>query len=129
MTKKKERHIQLARRLLQWNQKHLNRDSTLSEALIGECFAEHFVVEPNGRRHEADRKAYKNFLDGMKSTMTSIQYEITHTVADEESVVLSMNVEIQKIDTTIEHFAAILLIKFDEHEKVRLWHEVYVQQG
>lgn len=123
MQTKKARNLQLAHAVLAWNQKYLNSNSTLSETLIGECFADEFVVEPNGRRYEANRITYKEFLDGMKSTMTSIQYRVVHAIVDEESVAFSMEVEICKIDNTSENYIAMLLIKFNSFEKVSLWHE------
>lgn len=129
MQTKKERNIQLAHAVLEWNQKYLHRDSILTEALVGECFADQFIVEPNGRRYEANRRTYKEFLDGMKSTMDSIWYQVTHTVADEESVVFSMQVQICKSDHTAEDFCAMLLVRFNDSAKISLWHEIYVQQG
>jgi hypothetical protein len=129
MQTKKERNIQLAHAVLEWNQSYLNRDSVLTDALVGECFADQFVVEPNGRRYEANRKTYKEFLDGMKSTMDSIRYQVTHAVGDEESVVFSMQVQICKSDHTTENFFAMLLVRFNDSEKISLWHEIYVQQG
>lgn len=128
MQTKKERNLQLAHAVLAWNRRYLHKDSTLSEALIGECFAETFIVEPNGRRYEASRRTYREFLDAMKGTMASIQYRVMHAVADEESVALSMQVEIRKSDDTIENYVAMLLMAFDAFGKVSLWHEVYVQQ-
>ena len=129
MQTKKERNIQLAHAVLEWNQTYLHRDSVLTEALVGECFADQFIVEPNGRRYEANRKTYKEFLDGMKSTMDSIRYQVTQTVADEESVVFSMQVQICKSDHTAEDFCAMLLVRFNDSAKISLWHEIYVQQG
>ena len=129
MQTKKERNIQLEHAVLEWNQTYLNRDSVLTEALVGECFADQFIVEPNGRRYEATRRTYKEFLDGMKSTMDSIRYQVTHTVADEESVVFSMQVQICKSDHAAENFFAMLLVRFNDSEKISLWHEIYVQQG
>ncbi len=129
MQTKKDRNLQLAQAVLSWNEKYLNKNTTLTEALIGECFADQFVVEPNGRRYEANRKTYKEFLDGMKSSMSSIQYQVMHTIADEDSVVLSMQVKISKCDDTAKNYTAMLLIKFDAFDKVALWQEVYVQIG
>ena len=123
---KQNRNLQLAHAVLAWNTQYLNRDSVLSEALIGECFAEKFIVEPNGRHYAADLKTYKEFLEGMKSSMSSIQYHVMHTVADEESVVFSMHVKISKHDNTTENYIAMLLVKFNADEKVTLWHEVYL---
>ncbi len=127
MQTSKERQIALAHAILDWNREYLHKNSKLSEALIGEYFAERFVVEPNGRRYEANCKTYKEFLHDMKSTVNSIQYRVIHALADEDAVVLSMHVDIRKTDLTTEHYRAMLLLKFDASEKIILWHEIYVR--
>ena len=127
MLTKKDRNLELAHAVLAWNQRHLNKDATLTDEQLGECFAEQFVVEPNGRRYEATLSAYKEFLDGMRSTMTGIQYQVQHAVADDASVVFSMQVTIGKTDGTQERYTAMLLMQFDALGKVSLWHEVYVR--
>ncbi len=69
---------------------------------------------------------YLEFLNGMKQSMRGIEYEVTHTVADDESVVFDMRVRIDHVDGRQEHYIAMLLVKFDEQEKVSLWKEVYL---
>lgn len=74
----------------------------------------------------ASLESYREFLEGMKQDMEGIRYDIRHTTADEDSVVFSMDVCITKADGSAQHFVAMLLMRFDEHEKVSLWHEVYL---
>lgn len=126
MTTQHAHHLQLAHAVLDWNRKHLNRDSSLTEALIGQCFAERFIVEPNGRRYEATRANYLEFLNGMKADMAGIDYEIDHTLVDDTAVVFSMRARIAYCDGRTELFRAMLLMRFDDAGKVTLWHEVYV---
>ncbi|TYK68301.1 nuclear transport factor 2 family protein [Comamonas sp. Z3] len=126
MHAKRQRNLELAHAVLDWNQRHLNRHTTLSREQVAECFAEQFVVEPNGRHYAADLESYREFLEGMKQDMQGIRYAIQHATADEDSVVFSMDVCITKTDDSTQHFVAMLLMRFDEHEKVSLWREVYL---
>jgi len=120
--------LELAHAVLRWNQQHLNAGTTLTECLIGECFAEQFVVEPNGRRYEANRRLYREFLEGMKRTIRSIRYQVLHAIGAEASAALAMQVTITKVDGAFETFSAALLLRFDEVGKIVLWHEVYTPQ-
>ncbi|MGE8234037.1 MAG: nuclear transport factor 2 family protein [Stenotrophomonas sp.] len=126
MTSQRAHYLQLAHTVLDWNRRHLNRDSVLSEALIGECFADQFIVEPNGRRYEADPANYLEFLNGMKAGMDGIDYEIDHALVEDASVVFSMRARIRHVDGRHELFRAMLLMRFNDAGKVILWHEVYL---
>ena len=126
MTSEHAHYLQLAHAVLDWNRRHLNRDATLSEALIGECFAAAFIVEPNGRRYEATPANYLVFLNGMKAGMEGIDYEVDHALVDGASVAFSMRAKIAHHDGRREVFRAMLLMHFNDADKVTLWHEVYV---
>jgi len=120
--------LQRALAVLDWNRHNLNTASVLDEAAVGECFADHFVVEPNGRRYEATRATYLAFLNGMKAGMRGIDYDVLHTLVDAQSVALSILAHISHDDDRRETFQAMLLMQFDNHGKITLWHEVYVPQ-
>ncbi|MGE8288444.1 MAG: nuclear transport factor 2 family protein [Stenotrophomonas sp.] len=122
----REQLLRQANAVLDWNRRHLNATSVLSEAQVGECFAEHFVVEPNGRHYAASRADYLAFLNGMKAGMAGIDYDVDHALADGDAVTLSMRAHIAYGDGRREHFRAMLLMRFDADGKVVLWHEVYV---
>lgn len=126
MTSQRAHHLQRAHAVLDWNRRHFNRNSTLTEALIGECFAEQFIVEPNGRHYEANHANYLEFLNGMKADMDGITYDVDHAIVDEAAVVFAMRARIAYSDGRIEQFRAMLLMRFDDAGKVTLWHEVYV---
>lgn len=128
MPTKRNRNIQLAHAVLDWNRKNLRHDARLTQDVIKECFGDRFVVEPNGRHYQADPAAYLEFLNGMKQSMLGIDYQVTHTVADEEFVVFDMRVQMDHVDGRREHFVAMLLMKFDDQGKVSLWKEVYLGQ-
>lgn len=121
-------HIALAHAVLDWNQRHLRHDAPLTEADVGSRFAPHFVVQPNGRRYEANTRNYLEFLNGMRASMAGIRYEVLHTVADAESVVFDLLVQITHTDGRVEHFVAMLLMRFDAQGKVLLWKETYLPQ-
>lgn len=126
MQTQRETNIQRAHAVLDWNRRHLHHASQLSDEIVGECFAEAFVVKPNGRHYEASRATYRGFLDGMKRTMQGIDYEIIGTVADDASVVFSMRAVIAHLDGASAHFLAMLRMQFDANGKVTLWEEIYV---
>ncbi|WP_293706284.1 hypothetical protein [Stenotrophomonas sp. UBA7606] len=90
--------LQRALAVLDWNRRNLNTASVLDEAAVGECFADHFVVEPNGRRYEATRATYLTFLNGMKAGMRGIDYDVLHTLVDAQSVALSILAHISHDD-------------------------------
>lgn len=71
MTSQRAHYLQLAHAVLDWNRRHLHRDSMLTEALIGEYFAGQFIVAPNGRRYEANPARHLEFLNGMKASTPS----------------------------------------------------------
>lgn len=118
--------IQRGHAVLDWNRRHLRRDSPLTEAIVGECFAEQFVVAPNGRHYQADRALYLDFLNEMKSTLERIDYQVQHTVADERSVVFSMRALLYRPGGVEESFEAMLMMAFDAEGKVTLWRELYL---
>jgi hypothetical protein len=125
MTSKRERNIQLANAVLDWNRKNLRHSSSLTVEDVAQCFGESFIVEPNGRYYMADRASYLEFLNGMKATMTGIEYQVINAVADEDGVLFDMVVQIEHTDGRREHFIAMLLMRFDESQKVSLWKEIY----
>jgi len=126
MTPAGERNLRLAHALLDWNRRHLRHDATLSDALIAQRFAPRFTVFANGRHYDANYENYQAFLEGFKRTIASIDYELTHTVADEAGVVLAMRATVKRTHGALDQFEAMLLLRFDAEGKVSLWHEVYV---
>ena len=94
MSEKREKNIQLAHAVLDWNRKYLRHDSQLTQELVAQCFGANFVVQPNGRHYQANLALYLEFLNGMKTAMAGIEYQVLHTIADEESVVFDMAVQI-----------------------------------
>ncbi len=126
MQNQRDRNIQLARAVLDWNRKNLHYRSELTDEAIGQCFASEFVVRPNGRHYEANLGTYREFLNGIKRSMEGIEYQIADTVADDDSVVFSMSVRIQPVGQPLQRFTAMLLIRFNEEGKVVLWEEVYL---
>ncbi|HEX7676265.1 MAG TPA: hypothetical protein VF412_18970 [Bdellovibrio sp.] len=121
-----KRNIQLANDLLDWNRKNLRADVTLTESVIAEKFASHFIVKANGRRYEANHSNYLQFLNGFKSTIKTIDYTVEHITANENSVVLAMSATVARIDGKTDTFEAMLLLIFNEQGHVTLWHEVYL---
>ncbi|MEJ5018912.1 hypothetical protein WH297_04065 [Ochrobactrum vermis] len=48
-------------------------------------------------------------------------------VAEENSAVLAMAATVIRLDRIIDHFEAMLLLKFNEAGLVTLWHKVYLK--
>ena len=126
MTADRDTALQRAHAVLDWNRRHLRHDVQLTDALVGECFAEAFVVKPNGRHYDATRASYREFLDGMKRNMTGIDYDVGSAVVEGASVVLSLRASITDLDGQAAQFVALLHMRFDDAGKVTLWEEVYV---
>lgn len=121
-----ERNKRLAEKLLSWNGQHLNHKSKLSVENVADVFAHNFVVRANGRVYKANHGNYKEFLDGFRQDIESIEYLVHEMVSEGCSVVLAMTATVLRIDGREDVFEAMLLLMFDEQEKVSLWHEVYV---
>ena len=129
MTTQRARNIELAHAVLDWNRKYLRHDSQLTQELVAQCFGANLVVQPNGRHYQANLALYLEFLNGMKTAMAGIEYQVLHTIADEESVVFDMAVQIERLNGERESFVAMLLMRFDASEKVSLWKEVYLPKS
>ncbi|WKE67112.1 hypothetical protein PVT67_07720 [Gallaecimonas kandeliae] len=119
---------QLAERLLAWNRRHLVATVAISEQDIAQCFAESFVVKANGREYEADRATYLTFLNGFKSTIAAIDYQVQEYLCDEDRVVIVMGAKVRRLAGYLDAFEAMLLLKFDDRGLITLWQEVYVRR-
>jgi hypothetical protein len=128
MNTQRDRNIQQAQAILDWNKRNLKHDTHLTEMEVAHCFGDCFIVEPNGRHYEASAATYLEFLTGMKRSMQSIDYDILHTVADDESVLFDMVAHISHTDGRCENFIAMLLMRFGNDGKLKLWKEVYLPQ-
>jgi hypothetical protein len=121
------KHIEIAKRLLLWNTKNLVNSSALNKSEIGIYFADRFQVNANGRNYEANHDNYFDFLNQFRSTIRSINYDLYDFIVDEQHVVIPMKAHIIRIEGHLENFEAILILKFDQNNKIVLWHEVYTQ--
>ncbi len=95
--------------------------------IIAERFADQFVVKANGRVHPANHSNYLTFLNGFRSTIHAIDYDVQEVVAEGSSAVLAMTATVVRLDETTDQFEAMLLLKFDETDRITLWHEVYLK--
>ncbi|QEO56642.1 hypothetical protein [Francisella marina] len=119
----------LVHKLLDWNREYLICDSNLTIDKISEVFAERFDVFANGRNYlNVDHEIYFDFLCGFKETIAKIDYKVIDTIVDNKSVVLPMIAEVTHLDETIDIFDAMLWLKYDDENKIVLWHEIYTQK-
>ncbi|HSX10916.1 MAG TPA: nuclear transport factor 2 family protein [Chlamydiales bacterium] len=117
--------IERAKRLLQWNRKNLVHDAVLNKGEIGDYFAPVFQVKANGRTYDANYDNYFDFLNQFRATIRSIHYDLHELIEDKNYAVLAMTAHIIRTSGVLEKFEAILILKFDAHGKITLWHEVY----
>ena len=127
MQSKTEKTAQLALDLLDWNRRHLTHASELTEELIAQRFASSFEVRANGRTYQANHANYKDFLNGFRQSIVSINYKVHKLVVDAESAVIAMNANVTRSNGPVEQFEAMLLLSFDQSGLVKLWHEVYLR--
>ncbi len=120
-------HVETAKKLLQWNAKNLVASSDLKKSEIGHYFADTFLVLANGKRYEANRDNYFDFLEEFRATIRTISYELGDFVTDQMSVVIPMKAHIVRTDGSIENFEAILILKFNRDSKIVLWQELYLR--
>ncbi|MDV6277843.1 hypothetical protein R3Q06_30590 [Rhodococcus erythropolis] len=105
----------------------MTHDCDLSESDIAEVFAPSFLVKANGRTHPADLRVYREFLNGFRSTICVIDYEVEEIIAERRRAVLPMKAQIARVNGSIDRFEAMLLLEFDSRNLVSLWQEVYIQ--
>jgi hypothetical protein len=117
----------VVRKLFEWNAKNLVHQAPLKKAEIGDYFADQFLVIANGKRYEANHDNYFEFLNEFRSTISKISYEFDAMIADGPRVAIPLKAHIVRIDALVENFEAILILTFNPHGKIILWHEVYVK--
>ncbi len=120
-------HVETAKKLLQWNAKNLVASADLKKSEVGHYLADTFLVLANGKRYEANRDSYFDFLNGFRATIQTIRYELNDFVIDQMSVVIPMKAHIVRTNGSIENFEAILILKFNRDGKIVLWHELYIR--
>lgn len=118
-------NITIGQALLAWNREHLVATGELTTKMIAECFHSQLTVYANGRRYETDLEGYLQFLNGFRKTIKAIDYAVSHEVTEANKTVLCMRATVTRIDDTQDQFEAMLLLAFNDDQKITLWHEVY----
>lgn len=118
---------EVGQKLLAWNRQHLVANRELTIEMISECFHSELTVVANGRHYETDHAGYLQFLNGFRQTIASINYEVSHEVTEGNKTVLCMRAKVLRLDGSLDQFEAMLLLEFNEKQKITLWHEVYVE--
>jgi GrpB-like predicted nucleotidyltransferase (UPF0157 family) len=119
-------YIERARNLFEWNRQNLISESTLKKEEIVRFFAAEFLVEANGQSYEANYDNYYDFLNKFKENIKSIDYILKEFIESNNAVIIPLSAFIVRTNGQEERFEAILILKFDAHGKIVLWHEVYV---
>ena len=118
---------EITKKLFRWNTKNLVHEARLKKSEISNYFAESFLVKANGKAYRADHDKYFKFLNDFRSTIRSINYEFDEFITSELSVVIPMKAQIIRLDNSEENFEAILVLKFNQNNKIVLWHELYIR--
>lgn len=119
-------YIERTRNLFEWNRQNLISESTLKKEEIARFFAAEFLVEANGQSYEANYDNYYDFLNKFKENIKSIDYILKEFIESNNAVIIPLSAFIVRTNGQKERFEAILILKFDAHGKIVLWHEVYV---
>lgn len=117
----------LAQDLLAWNRKHLISEGELTLEMVAEYFHSELVVCANGRRYETDLEGYLLFLNRFRQSIAAIHYNVTHEISQATRTVLCMCATVDRIDGSQDQFEAMLLLEFNDQQKITLWHEVYIE--
>lgn len=117
----------LGKALLTWNCEHLVANGELTTEIVAERFHSNFIVIANGRQYETDLEGYLQFLNGFRQTISAINYDVLHEITEDHKTVLSIRATVHRINGTVDQFEAMLLLAFNDHQKITLWHEVYVE--
>lgn len=120
---------EVGRRLLAWNRQHLVAGHELTTKMISECFHSQLTVVANGRHYETDLAGYLQFLNSFRQTIVAIDYEVSHEVTEGNKTVLCMRAKVSRLDGSLDQFDAMLLLKFNDRQKITLWHEVYISSN
>lgn len=120
-------HIDAAKKLIEWLKKNTIHEADLKKSDIAEVYAPNFKVRANGRNYDANYDNYFDFLNQFRSTIRSIDYDLHYFISDSDHVVIPLTAHILRTNGEKEDFEAILILKFNQQNKVVLWHEVYTK--
>ncbi|MCP5510014.1 MAG: hypothetical protein H7A39_06385 [Chlamydiales bacterium] len=121
------KYTQIAKNLFEWNVANLVFTAHLKKSDIADYFADSFLVIANGKQYEANYNNYFEFLNQFRSTIRKISYKFGDFIEDRMHVVIPLKAQIIRTNDTEENFEAILILKFNGHNKIILWHEVYLR--
>ncbi len=119
-------YLELAKRLFDWNKINLTNQANLQKVELGNYFAPNFIVKANGREYNGNYDNYYDFLNQFRLTIETISYSIGEEIIQNRRIALPLKVQIKRTSGKQESFDAILILQFDESDKICLWHEVYI---
>jgi hypothetical protein len=122
-------NLQVAKQLLEWNKANLVCSSDIEKNDLSELFAKNFTVIANGRTYDANFDNYVDFLNQFKANIRAIDYDIYEFHQSHDAIIMPMTAHITRLSGVVQHYEAILILKFDGEGKVKLWHEVYIEVG
>ncbi|KIC73189.1 Uncharacterized protein DB44_BJ00020 [Candidatus Protochlamydia amoebophila] len=92
---------------------------------LKELFAPEFVVIANGRKYDANYQNYYEFLKKFRSDIDTIDYQVQEYFTTESTVIMPLKAIVKRLQGKEDIFDAILLVKFNDSEKIVHWQEVY----
>lgn len=120
-------NLQVAKQLLEWNKLNLVSGVEIDKRDLADLFADNFTVIANGRTHDANLNNYVEFLNQFKATIKSIDYDIYEFHQAHDAIIMPMTAHITRLSGVVQHYEAILILKYDGEGKIKLWHEVYIE--
>lgn len=119
--------IELAKQLLSWKHKRLNKQSNINKDEIALFFSDQFIVIANNRRYETNHDSYLDFLNQFKSNINRLTHHVDEYLCAENTVIMPMKAVIEYDNDKITHYEAVMLLKYNEDNKIIQWREVAVE--
>ena len=124
-----KKNLQGAKQLLEWNKVNLISSSDIKKNDLSELFAKKFTVIANGRTYDACFDNYIEFLNQFKANIKSIDYHVYEFHQTHDAIIMPMTAHVTRLSGVVQNYEAILILKFDDKGKIKLWQEVYIEQA
>lgn len=81
----------------------------------------------NGKTYDANYDNYFAFLNQFRTSIEKIAYDLGSLIVEGKKAAIPMKAYITRVDKSKEIFEAILILEWDQDDKIVLWHEVYLK--
>lgn len=119
-----QRNLKVAQRLLSWNKAHLIRDAHFEKEALSGFFAEEFQIKVNDRSYDGNHDNYFEFLNGFRTTILSLDYDVQEYIVGQDKVVIPLRATIEHVDGAVRIYDAVMILGFNEAGRIIHWQEV-----